>query len=166
MEKKKIKCPQCHGLLEVTNPGDRPSMLITCQNPQCGARMRIDFQTGNTQLDDGGKDSSVIGHIVYAGDRYSLNEGVNTIGRRAPTSEATLQIDTTDQSMSRLHACLRVERLKSGRVKAILSDARPPEKAALLPIRFDDDPLFPEDAIVLANGDTFILGQTKLTYRK
>ena len=166
MEKKKIKCPQCHGMLEVSNPGDKPAMLITCPNPQCGARMRIDFQTGLTQLDDGGKDSSVVGHIVFAGHNYSLNEGINTIGRRASTSDATMQIDTDDQSMSRLHATLRVERLKSGRVKVILSDARPPEKAARLPIRFDEEPLYPEDAIVLANGDTFILGKTKLTYRK
>ena len=50
MEKKTIRCPRCRGILEVTNPKELPELLITCPNPNCGARMRVTFATGDTIL--------------------------------------------------------------------------------------------------------------------
>ena len=166
METKRIRCPRCRGILEVTNPKGEDVLMVTCPNPQCGAHLRIDFRTGDTVLAKAGKGDDIIGCIAYAGDCYPLCEGINTIGRKAGTSDATLQIETDDRSMSRKHAQIRVVRLKSGRVKAILSDVRDAQKAELLPIIFDDAPLFPGDAVVLADGDDFTLGRTKLKYKK
>ena len=166
MISKKIKCPKCHGILEVTNPKNDPSLLITCPNPECKAKMRVDFQTGETILAQADKGDEVIGHLSYAGDDYELVEGVNTIGRMAKSSDATIQIETDDRSMSRMHAQIKVVRLKTGRIKAILSDLRDEKKMASFPLTIEDEPLFPGDAINLANGDIIKMGKTKLKYKK
>lgn len=166
METKKICCPKCKGILSVTNPKGEDTLIVTCPNPQCGAHLRIDFRTGDTILAKAEKGDELIGQLIFAGDSYPLCEGVNTVGRKAPTSDATIQIETDDRAMSREHVQIRVVRLKSGRIKAILSDMRAIEKTEAQPVLIDDDPLCPDDAIVLANGDVITLGKTKLKYRK
>lgn len=164
MEKKTIRCPRCHGILEVTNPKAEPVLLITCPNPQCGAKMRVTFATGDTILADTQPHEGVIGQLLFNGQHFPLSEGVNTVGRRSGNNNATIQLPTDDRSMSRLHVQIQVTRLKSGRVKAVLTDLRDREKVRLLPTRVDDEPLQPEDAFVLAQGDTLTLGHTTLKY--
>lgn len=166
MNSKKIQCPRCLGMLEVTNPKNEPSLLITCPNPQCNAKMRVDFQTGETVLAQADKGDTIIGHLSFAGDKYPLAEGINTIGRKAKSSQATIQIDTDDRSMSRLHAQIKVVRLNTGRIKAILSDRRDEKKMASFPLTIEEEPLFPGDAVNLANGDIIQMGKTKLKYKK
>ena len=75
-----------------------------------------------------------------------------------------MQLETNDQSMSRTHVQIDVRRLKNGRMKAILSDVRDKIKIETLPTMLDDEPLFPEDAIVLASGDVVTMGHTKVKY--
>ncbi len=166
MEKKTIRCPRCHGILEVTNPKDDPVLLITCPNPQCGAKMRVTFATGDTILADRQPHDNQIGHLLFEGERYVLTEGTNTIGRQSKSSTATIQLPTQDLSMSRLHAQIQVHRLKSGRVKAVLTDLRDEEKMQQRPTLIDDQALLPGDAYVLANGDTITIGQTRIKYMR
>lgn len=166
MEKKTIKCPRCHGILEVTNPKADPVLLITCPNPQCGAKIRVTFDTGDTVLAEHERGDDKIGQLVYNGDSYPLVEGENTVGRQSKTSKATIQLPTDDQSMSREHIKIMVHRLKSGRVKAVVSDMRDADKMEKLPTRIDDEPLLPEDSVVLSHGDTITLGKTKIKYVK
>ena len=164
MEKKTIKCPRCHGILEMTNPKAEPVLLITCPNPQCGAKMRITFDTGDTVLAERERGDDKIGKLVYNGDSYPLAEGENTVGRQSKTSKATIQLPTDDQSMSREHVRIVVHRLKSGRIKAVMSDMRGADKQQQLPTRIDDEPLLPEDAFVLSHGDVITLGKTIVRY--
>ena len=164
MEKKTIRCPRCHGILEVTNPKAEPVLLITCPNPQCGAKMRVTFATGDTILADRQPHDDQIGRLLFDGTPYDLAEGTNTIGRSSKSSTATIQLPTNDLSMSRIHAQIQVHRLKSGRVKAVLSDLRDAEKIQQCPTLVDEEALLPEDAYVLANGDTITLGKTRIKY--
>jgi len=166
MEKKTIRCPRCHGILEITNPKAEPVLLITCPNPACGAKMRVTFATGDTILDNHSGREDHIGHLLFDGEPYALAEGTNTVGRHSKNSTATVQLPANDQSMSRLHARIQVTRLKSGRVKAVISDLRNTEKITQLPTLVDDVPLQPEDALVLANGDGITLGHTRIKYIK
>lgn len=166
MEKKTIKCPRCHGILEVTNPKSEPVLLITCPNPQCGAKMRITFDTGETQIAESKRDDDQPGRLMLGGDSYPLAEGENTVGRRAKTSKATIQLSTDDQSVSREHLRIVVYRLKSGRMKVVASDMRGEDKQQQLPSRIDDEVLLPEDAVVLSNGDIITLGNTRVKYVK
>ena len=164
MEKKTIKCPRCHGILEVTNPKAEPVLLITCPNPQCGAKMRVTFATGDTILADRQPHDDQIGHLVFDGEPYALAEGTNTVGRKSKNSTATIQLPTEDLSMSRIHAQIQVTRLKSGRIKAVLCDLRDAEKMQQCPTLIEDEPLQPEDAFVLAHGDVITLGATHIKY--
>ena len=43
---------------------------------------------------------------------YTLSLGINTIGRKAQTSNATVQIDTDDLTVSRSHSIIEVRKLK------------------------------------------------------
>ena len=166
MEKKRVKCPRCQRILEVANPMDAPVLLVTCPDPQCGAKMRLRFATGKTVLAEAGRDEKKPGCLVYKGKEYPLREGLNIVGRLSQSGKATIQLPTDDLTMSRTHAQIDVRRLNSGRLKAILSDVRDAEKIEFIPITLEDEPLFPEDAIVLANGDVITLGHTKIKYKR
>lgn len=166
MEKKTIHCPRCHGILEVTNPKAEPVLLITCPNPACGAKMRLSFDTGETVLAQTKESENLIGRIIYKGIDYQLIEGTNIVGRqpRNSASKANVQLPSDDETMSRLHVQIQVTRLKSGRIKAVISDIRDAEKMQRVPTLVDDVPLHPEDAIVLAAGDIITIGKTRVKY--
>lgn len=166
MEKKTIRCPRCRGILEVTNPKELPELLITCPNPNCGARMRVTFATGDTILANPLPNDGQIGHLLFDGEPYALVEGINTVGRKSKNSTASIQLPTNDTSMSRMHAQIQVHRLKDNRIKAVLSDLRDTEKMQQCPTLIDDEPLLPEDAFVLAHGDVITLGKTHIKYMK
>ena len=166
MEKKTIKCPRCYGILEVTNPKNEPVLMITCPNPQCGAKMRLTFDTGETVMAERESNDDVIGDIMCDGRRYALAEGENIVGRQSQSSSATIQLPTSDMSMSRAHLRITVHRLKNGRIKVVLSDMRDAKKIQALPTYIDEEPLQPEDAYVLENGDRITLGKTRIRYVK
>ncbi len=164
MEKKTIKCPRCHGILEITNPKAESVLLVTCPNPDCGAKMRVTFATEHTVLADRQMHDDQIGYLVLDDVSYPLSEGMNIVGRRSENSVSTIQLPTDDRSMSRQHVLIQVLRLKNGRVKVVLSDLRNAMKMELLPTRIDDVPLLAGDAFVLTNGDTITLGATQIKY--
>lgn len=128
--------------------------------------MRITFATGETVLASHEKRDDVIGHLVFNGESYPLSEGTNTVGRHSKQSQATVQLPTDDQTMSRLHIQIQVTRLKNGRIKPVISDLRDAEKIQFMPTLVDDVPLLPEDAMVLTNGDIITLGKTRIKYVK
>ena len=148
----------------MTNPKGEAVLLITCPNPACGAKLRITFDTGDTILADAKPHEGKIGHLAMGSHTFTLTEGTNTVGRQSASSSATVQLLTDDLSMSRLHVQIQVTRLKSGRVKAVLSDLRDAAKIRQLPTRIDDEPLLPGDAFVLENGDAITMGHTEVKY--
>lgn len=128
--------------------------------------MRVTFDTGETQLAESKLHDDQPGRLLFGGDSYPLAEGENTVGRQSKTSKANIQLPTDDQSMSREHVRIMVNRLKNGRIKAVISDMRGTDKQQQLPTRIDDEPLMPEDAFVLTHGDAITLGKTKIKYMK
>ena len=118
MQEVKIKCPTCGTMLSVKSAGDEPEVTVTC--PSCQASLRVKF---NRQQQDatpapprrqpGDEGETVIGKSIaakarfflkVAGQSYQLSDGLNTIGRQANSSDATIQIATVDHKMSRHHA--------------------------------------------------------------
>lgn len=164
MEAKRIKCPNCHGMLEVTNPKNEAILLITCPNPNCKAKIRVQFDTCETIIEQSKKNEMVPGFLTYQGHKLELMEGKNTIGRSSSKHEAKIELDTDDKSMSRLHCQIEVVKLKSNRMKAIISDLRTPEKIVHRPLCVEDEPLAKEDRVVLTNGDVILLGKQKVHY--
>lgn len=166
MIKKIVVCPNCKGKIEVTNENDLQFMQVKCPNPVCPAQIRIDFtdDLNKTQFGPQAVSNTAIGSLRLGSRLYPLKEGRNTVGRGAPSSQATMQLETADKSMSREHAVIEVVRLKSQRVKAILSDLRPAEKAQHRPLKVEDEVVAAGDRISLSHGDVITLGDTEVKY--
>ena len=162
MDTKRIKCPKCKKILEVTNKKKESIVLVGC--PQCGAKIRVKFDTGETMLAGAEEHSDIIGALKVASNSYPLHEGVNIVGRKTQQSKVDIPVETDDLAMSRKHASIEVVRLKSGRVKVVLSDMRSAEKATFKPIIHEDIPLDVNDRVVICFGDTIQLGNTKVKY--
>lgn len=166
MESKKIVCPACHGTLEVTNPKGEPELMIKCPNPTCGVKLRVRFDTGETIMASKKGAATVPGYLTWDGHCYALSEGRNTIGRSSSTHEASIEIATSDKSVSRQHCLLEAIRLKNGRVKVVASDMRTAEKIAQKPTMVYDEPLAQEDRLVLEDGDTIEIGDQTLRFHQ
>lgn len=179
---KRIKCPNCGAVLDVKNSKNESLKLITC--PQCGAQLRVKFAppkpaanqqpldaetfvaTPKTQQQGGdtilGKKPSE-GHLrpvlSYMGRDYPLNIGENIIGRKAPTSQASVQIDTDDHYMSRQHARISVTSLPDGSKKVVISNFKNKNATAI-----DGMTLVDDDALILQPGNHILMGNTTIIY--
>lgn len=141
METVKIKCPHCGVVLTIKYIPNLEQKSIPCpvckKNSPYTSYRKIEPQSANpkdngetlvngdkTQLNDDetevgkgvSKKKSGIGllRLPGLGISYNLHPGVNIIGRKAQTSNATVQIETSDRTMSRMHICIEVCQLKSG----------------------------------------------------
>ena len=94
------------------------------------------------------------------GRSYRLRQGVNTIGRMASTSTATIQIDTDDRYMSRSHAIIEVS-LVGGQCLHLLKNG-----ANKNPSYLNGTLIKAGDQLVLNNGDSMIFGNTRLIFKK
>lgn len=99
------------------------------------------------------------GKLVDAMGRcYQLKQGSNTIGRKATTSSATVQIQTTDRTMSRSHAIIEVYNQRGQTVHLLKNGANknPSYLNGALISQFDQ--------LILNNGDRIKMGSTELTF--
>jgi uncharacterized Zn finger protein (UPF0148 family) len=105
----KIKCPECGAVLRVGYQPGIETKNVVC--PVCKHTHRFNEykvwhpkqqeDTTETASSSNKKPGRLID--VSTGKSYQLVSGVNTIGRKAPSSSATIQIDTSDRYMSRTH---------------------------------------------------------------
>ena len=166
MESKMIVCPSCHGTLEVTNPKGEPVLMIKCPNPECGVKLRVRFDTGETVIAPKKGAANVPGYLIWDGQSFELKEGRNSVGRGSSKHEADIELPTDDRSVSRVHCLLEVIKLKSGRVKVVVSDLRSADKIAQKPTLVYDEPLASEDRLVLEDGDTIEIGDQTLRFHQ
>lgn len=187
MEVKRVKCSNCGIILEVKNSKNEAVKLITC--PQCKAPLRVRFQPqqplevetvlpgcqpaqqrvapqndGETLL--GGRrtasgPSSATACLVLADQQYVLRQGANTVGRKAQTSQATLQLPVSDPYMSRHHLQITVSVLPNGKLKAVISNDRNKNITSINGVELPHD-----EAIVLSNGDRIVMGKTTVVYQE
>lgn len=94
------------------------------------------------------------------GTSYQLRLGINSIGRKAASSAATIQIETNDRTMSRSHAIIEVNNT-SGQTIHILRNG-----ANKNPSYMNGTVIGPQDQLVLNNGDRIKMGSTELTFKK
>ena len=102
-----------------------------------------------------------VGMLVdAAGVSYQLAVGFNTIGRKASTSPASVQIATADRTMSRNHAVIEV-RNAGGQLLHILKNG-----ANKNPSYLNNALVNQGDQLILNNGDRLKMGNTILTFKK
>lgn len=167
-----ITCPQCRATLSVTNSKNEEVKRIKC--PNCGKQIDIRFK--RPVREDG---ATVLGGIPTGGEtqlgpvsvsrkkaymelngvRYNLEIGRNTIGRKAKTSSADVQLDTPDLYMSRQHAIINVRRLPDGSIKSDIANDQ--NKNAT---RVNGMELLASDEIVLNDGDRIQMGDTTVIF--
>lgn len=164
MQKKKVKCPLCHQLIEVSNPDNAEQLVVVCPTPTCSARLRVTFATGQTVLTKSTGQETASGYLLFDGNRYSLKEGLNIIGREADSSDADVQLPTDKRYVSRKHIGIELVRLKKGTTKCIIRDLRDEEKIAQKATLVNGEKLELQDRIVLKHGDTIEVGELKIMF--
>lgn len=166
LKSRKITCPHCKAMIEVTNPKGLDYREITCPNPACKATLHVRFYEGETILAENKEQKESLGAIEYNGRKMPLHEGKNSIGRKDSKNTADIGVETTDKSMSRQHCQIEVIRLKSGKVKPVISELREQEKMEKMPTMINGEPLKVGDRIVLDDGDSIKLGETVVRFRQ
>ena len=82
------------------------------------------------------------------------------VGRKAPSSQASLQIETNDRYMSRRHAKIEVKEVAGIRQAIISNDQN--KNATYV----DGQELQSGDAVILRDGSEIIMGKTHVIYKE
>lgn len=119
--------------------------------PQCG---------GSDETRIGSASSPAVGVLVdNLGRTYQLRLGINTIGRKATSSAASVQIATDDRTMSRSHAVIEVSHA-GGKTIHILRNG-----ANKNPSFLNGSLIGQHDQLILNNGDRIKMGNTEMTFK-
>lgn len=167
----RVKCG-CGAIMDVTNSRNEAVKSFKC--PNCGKQIDVPFHKlsaddGETRLGDrpssgatqlGGFNLQHMScHLLLDGKPYDLQMGRNSVGRAASSSNADVQLDTTDKFMSRQHVVINVRRLPDGSIKCDISNDKNKNST-----RVNNYTLGPDDAIVLHDGDRITMGDTTITF--
>ena len=98
--------------------------------------------------------------LLYNFREMELSVGRNIVGRKATTSQATIQIPTDDHYMSRQHCCIDITAFNDGTKKAVLRNFQNKNVTFI-----NGQPLESDDIIRLFDGDTIKMGDTILTFK-
>ena len=190
MQTKRIKCPNCQVVLDVTNSKNEQVKQITC--PKCQAVLQVKFppqqapleaetfiaipkrpivDSGATQLAGSSFGATQLvtpkempkecnARLVFEDQPYFLEEGQNIIGRKGNTSKADIQIATDDRYMSRQHCSITVTTLPDGTKKAVLSNYQNKNLTTI-----DGQEIETGDAIRLVNGNRITMGHTTVVFK-
>ena len=168
MGKIKITCPNCHSVLSIEEAPGISDKMLSC--PICRFRAKVSvFQQqmlsrGSQNGDDDeptqvnfGSMARTIGCLFFGKEEYSLHKGENTIGRKAKSGHAEVQI-SDDRYMSRQHAVITIKEGGSG-LEHHLQPTNPKN-----PIKVNGQLLQNADVVVLQWGDRLTFGHTELVF--
>ena len=168
MGKIKITCPNCHSVLSIEEAPGISDKMLSC--PICRFRAKVSvFQqqmlSRGSQNDDDDEPTQVnfrsmdrtIGCLFFGKEEYSLHKGENTIGRKAKSGHAEVQI-SDDRYMSRQHAVITIKEGGSG-LEHHLQPTNPKN-----PIKVNGQLLQNADVVVLQWGDRLTFGHTELVF--
>lgn len=169
-EVKIITCPKCKSPLKVKFPPiavQEPleAKTIVVNFPQKGGASTVlagggSLQSGETQYVP--KPSQQKQYYLYLnGKRYPLSAGRNVVGRKASSSDAQVQIETSDLYMSRRHICIEVIRLTDGSTKVLVSNDKNKNSTYVNGCKLNTG-----DRVVLTNGTQIKMGETIVTYQE
>ena len=170
-----IHCPNCKTPLKVKFfPQQEPLEARTCLPPRQqpannGATQLVSGNDGATQLTSGRGGTTQLASLpkaqtsaklMFGGVSYYLKEGQNIVGRKASSSQATVQIETADRYMSRQHCSITVTTLPDGSKKAVLSNYQNKNLTTI-----DGQEIGNSDAIRLTDGNNITMGHTTVSFK-
>lgn len=162
METIDIKCPKCGKVLRVQNQPGIERMMVPC--PVCGERTPFS-KCSRVQKQQSSNDTELPSHSrslrAVLVDKctlrsYELPVGRNTVGRAHPTSSASVQIATEDQSISRVHSIIEVVKTTAGNLRCIISNAKNKNGTYINGEKLDFD-----DEICLNDGDIIKMSRSE-----
>ena len=168
----KVICPNCKSLLTISTQEDISEKLLTCPRCKYKAKVSVYLQemakihpacsNDSTLLSPGiiQQMDRTVGVLYVDGKGYQLHKGKNTIGRKATSSSAEIQIESGDRFMSRSHACITVKDGMSGLEHQL--EALNPKN----PIKINGNILENDDLIVLQWGDNLTFGKTDIVFER
>ena len=175
-----ISCPQCkarlrvvfsHPQQQVTPP--QSSGEIQYVGNSNGETQYVNRDNGETryvghfssQSDEtilaGKKEEVTPGYLLYGGQKYPLGFGNNVIGRKATTSQATVQIATDDRYMSRQHLAIQVIKASTYKVRVVVSNYHNKNASYV-----NGQLLNEGDQLVLTEGSIIKMGNTTVVYHQ
>lgn len=179
-ESLRIKCPHCGAVLLVKKmPGLETKNIPCpiCKNVHKFTEYQVPRQPASTAGDDPtlpSGDTKGSDHTQPVGDRawgigrlrqkgypgdYKLSLGMNTLGRAAQTSHATVQIKNDDGYMSRMHGAIEVTKLPSGGYVHYYFNTENKNPTYINGVKVEKG-----DRIILSNGDVVKMANTELTF--
>ncbi|MBR5086555.1 MAG: FHA domain-containing protein [Muribaculaceae bacterium] len=166
MEKKRIKCPKCNSVLDVPFKDGEGVKHIAC--PVCQAKLKINLdgpKKGDNNDDDDGNETVIGGckqynySVIFNGMKQPLDRGKNTIGRRAFTSNAKIQLPAQDKYFSRSHIIIEVNVDSYGNTYATLSN-----HMNMNGTKVNGIPIGQTDIVKLKKGDLVTMGETTIIF--
>lgn len=176
---KMINCPQCKAQLRVMFSQQQKPTSPSYGETQCfggngGETQYVSQDNGETRyvgatsdnpnetIYAGKKETAVNpGCLSYNGQSYPLSFGENIIGRKATTSQATIQIATDDRYMSRQHLMIQVIKISSEKVRVVVSNYHNKNASYV-----NGQLLNEGDQLILSDGSVIKMGNTSVTYHQ
>ena len=177
-----ISCPQCKARLRVvfSHPQQQVTPPQSSGEPQYvsnsdgetqyvnrdnGETRYVGYSSSPSQSDEtilaGKKEEVTPGYLLYGGQKYPLGFGNNVIGRKATTSQATVQIVTDDRYMSRQHLAIQVIKASTDKVRVVVSNYHNKNASYV-----NGQLLNEGDQLVLTEGSIIKMGNTTVVYHQ
>lgn len=152
-----IECPHCGQKLSFYEVRGYQQMMVTC--PSCMYRAKAaEFRDVQASAPAAVPPNGRL-REVSTGKTYTLPAGSNIVGRKATTGTANIQIDTTDQYMSRQHVRIDVIPTPEGSFEHRLMEIKATNK-----VKYNGTNLAPGEIVNLRAGDKITLGHTELVF--
>ena len=183
--KKKIKCIKCNSILEISFKNTDTVKHFKC--PICQAKLKVNFAAKGKQgssvpplppsplppsplppspppePDSAATEFHPVKRFKYSlflnGMKFPLDPGANTIGCRALSSNAKVQLPVGDMHMSRAHVVINVKVDRNGNTFATLSNFKNMNWT-----RVNGTPIGQGDVVKLHKGDQITMGQTTFIF--
>ncbi len=157
------KCQRYEEYPKPTIPSGDETRYGGASAQQGGDETKIGSQSQYGGADEtriGSASRPAVGVLVdNMGRSYALRSGINTIGRKASSSSASVQIATDDRTMSRSHAIIEVNNA-GGKTIHILRNG-----ANKNPSYMNGSLIGQQDQLILNNGDRIKMGNTELIFK-
>jgi predicted Zn finger-like uncharacterized protein len=170
-----VKCPHCSIGLKV-DESKLPPGIESFKCPRC--KNQIPISVLSNKGGDGffHEDTQAIHHsktqkrgtITTVPDgntpkqSFILPEGISIIGRKtSKPSNATIQIETTDRTMSREHIRIEVKKDRSGSYRHCLADNNSTNHTLYNSIYLENG-----EIVILNNNDEIVIGHTTLRFNE
>lgn len=154
--------PQSSGETQYVGKSDGVTQYVNRDN---GATRYVGRHFSPSQSDDtilaDKKKEVTPGYLLYGGQKYPLGFGNNVIGRKATTSQATVQIATDDRYMSRQHLAIQVIKASTDKVRVVVSNYYNKNASYV-----NGQLLNEGDQLILSEGSIIKMGNTTVVYHQ